>query len=113
MVTTWPTSRRGREQGVDATGGPGWKTDAANVCVVLDGVEQKHFAKIEQPLIFSQDGKCIWPTSPASTSSTGTRAVIDGQEVISAYVAVQNLVISDDGSHKPPMSPQNCSPKSN
>src|SRR5205085_4647460 len=34
------------------------KTQPQNMCVVLDGVEQKHFAKIDRP-IFSKDGQHI------------------------------------------------------
>ncbi len=73
------------------------KKTPQNVCVVLDGVEQKHFATIVQPLTFSQDGKHLAYFAGIDQLSGGTRAVIDGQEG-QVYRKVQQLVISDDGS---------------
>lgn len=71
------------------------KKTAQNMCVVLDGVEQKHFAKIDRP-IFSQDSKHLAYLAGIDQLSL-TRAVVDGQEG-PAYDSVQELVISDDGS---------------
>ncbi len=71
------------------------KKQPQNVCLVLDGVEQKHYGKIEPP-IFSQDGKHL--ACLAGIDGLGaTRAVVDGKEG-PAYLSVQQLVICDDGS---------------
>ena len=71
------------------------KTTPQNVCVVLDGVEQKHFAKIEQ-VTFSQDSKHLAYLAGIDQLSL-TRAVVDDHEG-PAYSNVQQLIISDDAS---------------
>ena len=71
------------------------KKTPQNMCVVLDGVEQKHFAKIEQ-LTFSQDSKHLAYLAGIDQLAS-TRVVVDNQEG-PAFASVQQLVISDDGS---------------
>ncbi len=70
------------------------KKTPQNVCVVLDGVEQKHFAKIDQ-LTFSADSKHLAYLAGIDQLAS-TRVVVDGQEG-PAFSSVQQLVISDDG----------------
>ena len=71
------------------------KKTPQNMCVVLDGVEQKHFAKIDQ-LTFSADSKHLAYLAGIDQLAS-TRVVVDGQEG-PAFSSVQQLVISDDGS---------------
>ena len=71
------------------------KKTPQNVCVVLDGVEQKHFAKIDQ-LTFSQDSKHLAYLAGIDQLAS-TRVVVDDKEG-PAFSSVQQLVISDDGS---------------
>ena len=72
------------------------KKTPQNMCVVLDGVEQKHFAKIDRP-IFSQDSQHLGYLADIGQINGTTRAIVDRQEG-PAYVGVRDLVISDDGS---------------
>ena len=71
------------------------KKSPQNQCVVLDGVEQNHFAKIDQ-LTFSQDSKHLAYLAGIDQLAS-TRVVVDNQEG-PAFSRVQQLVISDDGS---------------
>jgi len=72
------------------------KKQPQNECVVLDGVEQQHFAKIEPPL-FSHDGQHIAYLAGIDQLNGHTRAVVDNREG-PAYAGVRDLVLSDDGS---------------
>jgi uncharacterized repeat protein (TIGR03803 family) len=72
------------------------KKTPQNVCVVLDGVEQTHFAKIDQP-IFSQDSKHLAYLAGIDQLSV-TRAVVDNKEGPAYPAGVKDLVVSDDGS---------------